>query len=124
MANKKQRQHQSGNPARRAAGKPPASQEAPSLNALERFSLPILQRLHSLPRLILPLVMGLLMAGGLFLEGDWQWLGALLLGLVTLIVLWLYALSWPALPVGGRIARGIVVLGLAAIAVAKALGRL
>lgn len=132
MANRKQRQHQSGNPARRAAGSPSVSQEmartagppSPTRSRLERVSAPILLRLHALPRWLIPVVMGLVLAGGLFLEGQWLWLGALLLGFVTLTVAWLYALSWPLLSTGSRIGRGLVVVGLAGITFLKATGRL
>jgi hypothetical protein len=91
---------------------------------LERVSAPILLRLHALPRWLIPVVMGLVLAGGLFLEGQWLWLGALLLGFVTLTVAWLYALSWPLLSTGSRIGRGLVVVGLAGITFLKATGRL
>lgn len=122
MAKKKRNRHQSGNPARRAAPQQQPPQPVAPRNALERFSAPILLRLHRMPRLLVPVTMGLLMAGGLFFEGSLQWLGALFLVLVTLVVLWLYALSWPVLTPAGRIARGLVVAGLAAIAYGKAAG--
>lgn len=131
MANKKQRHYQSGNPARRAAGAPsPARAQQQSAGTsetrslLNRVSAPILLAMHALPRWVVPVIMGLLLAGGLFLSGPWNWLGAVLLGLVTLIVLWLYVLSWPVLPPAGRVGRALVVIGLAGITVVKAMGKL
>lgn len=132
MANKKQRHYQSGNPARRAAGAPSPNRDGGSSAAapsgfravFNRTSAPLLVTLHSLPRWVLPVVMGLLLAGGLFLSGSWGWLGAVLLGLVALIVLWLFTLSWPVLTPGGRVGRGLVLLGLAGMTALKALGRL
>lgn len=129
MANKKQRQYQSGNPARRAAGTPsPKRQAAPEPSGLRarfnRVSAPLLITLHRMPRWVLPVVMGLLLAGGLFFHGALNWLGTAMLGIVVLVVLWLFVLSWPVLTPGGRAGRALVLVGLIGLTVLKAMGRL
>ena len=131
MANSKrrpqqQRQHQSGNPARRAAaagrpGRPAAPPPSPARARLNRVSAPLLIRMHALPRWVVPVVMGLLLAGGLFLS---SWLGTLLLAIVTAFITWLFALSWPVLTPGGRVARGLVAMALLGFTILKATGGL
>jgi hypothetical protein len=129
MANSKrrpqQRQHQSGNPARRAAAgrpdRPAAPPPSPARARLNRVSAPLLIRMHALPRWVVPVVMGLLLAGGLFVSG---WLGTLLLAIVTAFIFWLFALSWPVLTPGGRVARGLVAVGLLGFTILKATGGL
>jgi len=61
---------------------------------------------------------------GMIQTGSLAWLGALILGLLTVFFLWLLVLSWPAVPASGRMLRGIVVVALAGGAVLKAMGRL
>lgn len=121
-----QRQHQSGNPARRAdaAGRPArpaAPPPSPARARLNRASAPLLIRMHALPRWVVPVVMGLLLAGGLFVSG---WLGTLMLAIVTAFITWLFALSWPVLTPGGRMARGLVAVALLGFTVLKATGGL
>ncbi len=132
MANKKQPQrlHQSGNPARRSSGRgrPTAGPTAPPQSAfrsrLNRTSAPALLWMHSLPRWVVPVGMAALLASGLFLAGSLTWLGTLLLAIVTAFVVWLYALSWPVLAPGARLARGLVSAALIGLTVLKATGRL
>jgi hypothetical protein len=132
MANSKrhpQRQHQSGNPARRAASgggttRPAAPPPSPARTRLNRASAPLLLWMHALPRWVVPVVMGLLLAGGLFLSGSLTWLGTLLLAVVAGFVSWLFALSWPVLTPGGRLARGLVAVALIGLTALKAAGRL
>jgi hypothetical protein len=57
------------------------------------------------------------------MTGPLAWLGAILLVLVTLMLAWLTALSWPVITPGSRLLRGGVVLALGGIAVLKAMGR-
>ena len=80
--------------------------------------------MHRLPRWLIPVVMGLSLATGLFLAGDWAWLGVALLAFVALFVIWLYALSWPVLTPSGRFGRGLVTAALLGLVVLKAIGRL
>lgn len=129
-----QRQHQSGNPARRAAA-PAAGRQGAATRAaaappsalrasLNRISAPALLWMHRLPRWAVPVAMGLLLTAGLFLGGSLTWLGALLLLIVALFVAWLLALSWPVLSGGGRFARGMVAVALFGLTALKAAGRL
>lgn len=77
-----------------------------------------------MPRWVVPVVMGLLLAAGLFLDDSLAWLGTLLLLVVTLFVGWLYALSWPVLAPSGRMARGLVLVALIGFTALKASGGL
>jgi hypothetical protein len=43
---------------------------------------------------------------------------------VALFVGWLFALSWPVLTPGGRVARGLVFVALVGLVALKAAGRL
>ena len=81
-------------------------------------------RLHGMPRWVIPVVMGLLLATGLFLSDSWAWLGALMLLAVSAFLAWLLALSWPMLTTGGRLARALVVGAVLGLAALKALGKL
>ena len=92
--------------------------------ALERFSAPLLVRLHAMPRWLVPILLGVFLLTGLISSGSWIWLGAVLLGIVTLFVAWLSALAWPVLTPGSRLARVIVTIALVGITVLKAMGRL
>ncbi len=71
----------------------------------------MLVRLASAPRWVPALVMGALVLGGL--AAPPPVLGAVLLFLAALIVLWLTFLSWPVVPTSGRFLRGLL-LGLLA----------
>lgn len=94
------------------------------LSPLQRISLPLLTRLTRLPKWLLVVVLSVLLVLGMIQTGPLAWLGALILGLLTLFFLWLLVLSWPAIPATGRVLRGIVVVALAGATVLKALGRL
>lgn len=106
------------------ARRPPAPPASPWRAALNRFSAPLLVRMHALPRWLVPIGLGLLMALGFFLSGSWAWLGTVAMALVTVFIGWLFALSWPVLTITGRMARGIVTLGLVGITYLKATGQL
>jgi hypothetical protein len=77
--------------------------------------------MHSLPGWLVPLLIGVLLLGGLALP--WVWAGLLLL-VPALFLLWLLALSWPITSPVGRVTRSLVVLALVVAAVLKVLGRL
>jgi hypothetical protein len=103
----------------------PASSGAPAdLTPLQRISLPLLTRLTRLPKWALVVGLSVLLVLGMIQSGSLAWLGALLLGILTLFFLWLLVLSWPAIPASGRLLRAIVVVALAGVTVLKALGRL
>ena len=94
------------------------------LPALQRISLPLLTRLSRMPKWLLVVALAVLFVFGMIQSGPLAWLGALILGLLTLFFLWLLVLSWPAIPASGRLLRAIVVVALAGVTVLKAMGRL
>lgn len=75
--------------------------------------------LHTAPRWLVGAVPGVLLLAGLLAPAPW---GAILLGLVTLFIVWLLALSWPRLETSARLVRTIVALILAGAVAASALG--
>ena len=97
---------------------------ASDLPALQRISLPLLTRLSRMPKWLLVVALAVLFVFGMIQSGPLAWLGALILGLLTLFFLWLLVLSWPAIPASGRLLRAIVVVALAGVTVLKAMGRL
>lgn len=107
------------------SGSPRTSSPKPAgeMSTFQRLSLPALRRLSSLPKWVLVVALSVLLVLGIIQTGALAWLGALILGLLTLFFLWLLLLSWPALPPSGRLLRGIVVVALAGATVLKALGR-
>lgn len=104
--------------------KPTPSRSPQDLTTFQRVSLPLLTRLTALPKWLLVVVLSALLVLGMIQTGSLAWLGALILGLLTLFFLWLLLLSWPAIPASGRMLRGIVVVALAGATVLKAMGRL
>ena len=86
---------------------------------IESASLPLLQRLNTLPRAVPFLVVLALMVGGIALPG----LGWLLLVPVVLFLVWTLYLGWPALDGGARAGRATVVLMALAITVIQAVPR-
>lgn len=126
-AQKRPSKQRSGNPARRnqpPRKSPPPPSKSNFRTGLERFSAPILIRLHAMPRWILPVVMGLALTAGLFVSGPWAWLGAVLLVFIALFLVWMFVLAWPVLSPGAKFARILVVAGLLGMAALKAMGRL
>lgn len=104
--------------------KPTPSRSPQELTTFQRVSLPLLTRLTRLPKWLLVVVLSALLVLGMIQTGSLAWLGALILGLLTLFFLWLLLLSWPAIPASGRMLRGVVVVALAGATVLKAMGRL
>ena len=104
--------------------KAPPARAPQELTPLQRISLPLLMRLTRLPKWLIVVVLSVLLVLGLVQTGSLAWLGAVILGLLTIFFLWLLVLSWPAIPPSGRLLRGIVVVALAGVAVLKAMGRL
>jgi hypothetical protein len=104
---------------------PSPSPRAPQdLTPMQRMSLPLLTRLTRVPKWLVVVVMAVLLVLGMIQTGSLAWLGALILGVLTLFFLWLLVLSWPAIPASGRLLRGLVVVALAGATVLKAMGRL
>lgn len=89
---------------------------------LEKFSAPILLRIHSWPRFVFPLLLASVLLGGLFITEPL--LSTTLLGLVGLTLLWLITLSWPLLTLGQRLIRTLLVLALFFYAFARFKGSL
>ena len=86
----------------------------PLRRSVERASAPVLLWLSSRPRFLLPLLVAVLLIGGLAAPPAY---GRPLLVVLSLLLVWLSYLSWPALD--GR-ARALRVAMLALIAVALA----
>ena len=74
-------------------------------------SAPILLRIHSLPRFIVPALMAIFMLLGLFLQPP---LSGIALMIVTTFVSWLMYLSWPLLDPRSKFIRFTVFLILVA----------
>ena len=115
-------------PPERPTGKNAGSSKA-AANAADRdardqlaaASLPLVLRLHGIPRWLLVVVPLTTLLLGLLLP--YAWSGIFLLALAAFFG-WLVALSWPRLPLGGRVSRVLVVALLVGAGVAKFLGRL
>jgi hypothetical protein len=91
---------------------PPSSQPGPARLALERASLPLLSRVARLPRAVPFLVLLGLLVAGVVVGGP---VGAVLIGLVVLVVAWMLVLAWPALSPVERLGRFAVLLLAAAL---------
>lgn len=102
----------------------PVPRPAQDLSPLQRVSLPLLTRLSRVPKWAVVVGLAVLLVFGMIQTGPLAWLGALILGLLTLFFLWLLVLSWPAIPASGRLLRGVVVVALAGVTVLKAMGRI
>lgn len=109
-------------PERPRIGAPSAS-PSNARRSFEEFSRPIIERIYAVPRWIVVIAPAVLLFLGLILSGPLAWLGALMLLIVTILLAWLTALSWPAITPGSRILRVIVVIAIAGVTVLKFLGR-
>jgi hypothetical protein len=76
------------------------------------------------PRWHVVIALAVLLVLGMIQTGSLAWLGALILGLLTVFFAWLLVLSWPAIPASGRLLRLIVVAALAGLTVLKAMGQI
>ena len=63
---------------------------------------------------------GALFLAGLFVHGPG---GGVLLGIVVALLVFLSSATWPTLPGRGRVARGLVIAAVAALAVVKFAGK-
>lgn len=96
---------------------------SPARARLEQASMPVLSRMHALPRWIMVVLPAIVLLSGLVLTGSWAWLGGVCLLLVSAFLGWLLALSWPALNPGSRMIRGLTVLAVFGLAYFKFTGR-
>jgi hypothetical protein len=87
----------------------------PLRRTVERRSAPVLLWLSSRPRFLLPLLVAVLLIGGLAAPASY---GLPLLLVLSLLLLWLSYLSWPALDGRARALR-VAMLALIAVAVAQ-----
>ena len=87
---------------------------------VEVLSAPILIRLHSLPRAVIPALILLFMFVGLVKDNA---LGGIALLIVATFVGWLLYLSWPLLEGRARILRTLAVLLVFAAAISKFVGK-
>lgn len=95
------------------AQRPPSSYQSPARKKFEELSFKPLKAIHSMPRLILPLIMGVLLLAGLLIPSP---LAGLLLIVLGLLLAWLVALSWPAIEIPSRAIRVLVTLMIFAAA--------
>ena len=91
---------------------------SPARQALEHRSATYLLWLHQLPAWLFPVLAAGLLVAGLAIHGLG---GAIALCGLGVVLSWLAAVSWPRLSVKGRLLRLVVVGGVLAIAVFRAL---
>ena len=72
--------------------------------------------LHGLPRLLIPLSIGILLATGVLAPLA---IALPALGIVFLFVCWLAYLSWPAVDGGGRLLRVLMIILVAGLLVVR-----
>ena len=90
---------------------------APSLRArVEAASRPVLQRLHAMPQMVVPLITIVLLAVGVLAPLP---VGLVALALVLLFVAWIAYLSWPVASIGGRIWRVLILVLIVALGVTR-----
>lgn len=92
----------------------PSTRPSPLRARVEAASRPALARLHALPRLLIPLATLVLIAVGAFAPAP---VALVAFALVFAFVAWIAYLSWPVVPVSGRLLR----LAMLALIVALAL---
>lgn len=116
-----------GNPAARPVKAPPPRTTPPRTTASGRplvaptkvavTTAPMLARISALPKLVLPVTIGILVIVGLALGG--------VAGLVCVLVVaallgWLLAVFWPVTPKPGRVLRLLAIAALVAMGIAQA----
>ncbi len=79
---------------------------------VEAASRPVLQRLHAMPQMVVPLITIVLIAVGVLAPLP---VGLIALALVLLFVGWIAYLSWPVASTGGRIWRVLILALLVAL---------
>lgn len=91
-------------------------------SALHGWSAPVLLRLHGLPRWLFPVFTAALLVGGLMVPNAIA--AAALLAFLSLILLWLIAMSWPVLKPLPRLMRVLVFGALVMVTVQRARGHM
>ena len=91
---------------------PPSSLRA----QVETASRPILARLHALPRLLVPLGTLVLVAIGAFAPAP---VALLAFAVVFLFIAWIAYLSWPAVPISGRLMRLAMLVMIVVLALSR-----
>jgi len=86
---------------------------------VEASSAPLLLRLHTMPRFLVPLLLVSSLLLGFMTTGIISYFALLF---VALFVTWLLFLSWPLLEPRARILRSAVVVMLLAVIVSRVLG--
>jgi Family of unknown function (DUF6703) len=117
--------HPAVTPPPAAARRPPRPAATPAPRGaraqFEDASRPLLLRMRALPTFLLPMVLAVALFLGLVIPAWWA--GAFLVS-IGLFLIWLTALSWPAITPGSRLLRVVVNVGVLALGVLKLLGRL
>jgi hypothetical protein len=90
---------------------------SPTRRRLENHSRPVLVRLTALPKPVVPIATIALLTIGVLAPPA---VGLVALGLVALFVAWLTFLAWPAVSVGGRLVR-LLMVGLVLVLAATRL---
>jgi hypothetical protein len=88
----------------------------PLRTQIESVSRPVLARLHALPRLLIPLATIVLIAVGAFAPAP---LALAAFGLLFLFIAWIAYLSWPVVPVSGRVMRLFMLVLIVALALLR-----
>jgi hypothetical protein len=91
----------------------PASPSRSLRRQVEHASLPVMARLHALPRLVTPLATLVLIVVGAFAPIP---VALVAFGLLFLFVAWIAYLSWPVVPGSGRVMRLAMLLLIAVLA--------
>lgn len=108
-------------PGVRGPGGPSNEPRGTTRQNLEQRSFPMLAFLTRVPKWLLIVTMAGLLFAGFVLPAL---IGAFLLFLVVLFLIWLVALSWPVLNTSSKLLRVIVIIALLGIVVFKSMGRL
>ena len=72
-----------------------------------------------MPRWVIPVIMGVLMLLGLFIEAAWA---GIFFVLVAAFLGWLLALSWPVITQGSKMFRLLVILVVGGVGILRLLG--
>ena len=99
--------------------KAPPSGKSDARRALEERSAGPLAALHRMPRWLIPVIMGVLMLLGLFIEAAWA---GIFFVLVAAFLGWLLALSWPVITQGSKMFRLLVIVVVGGVGVMRLLG--